>query len=63
MQKQIRYFAIEVGVGGNQPHPAADVFRGRYGDCKDKATLLAAMLSSIGMHSDTRDGRYEPWEW
>ncbi|HLJ77880.1 MAG TPA: DUF3857 domain-containing protein, partial [Acidobacteriaceae bacterium] len=40
MQQQIRYVGIEVGIGGWQPHPAADVFRYRYGDCKDKATLL-----------------------
>lgn len=52
VQKQIRYFVIEIGIGGNQPHPAADIFRGRYGDCKDKATLLAAMLSSVGLHGD-----------
>lgn len=51
VQKQVRYFAIEVGVGGFQPHFAADIFRNRYGDCKDKATLLSAMLSSVGIHS------------
>jgi hypothetical protein len=52
VQQQIRYFVIEIGVGGYQPHQAADIFRGRYGDCKDKATLLSAMLSSVGIHSD-----------
>jgi hypothetical protein len=51
LQTQIRYFAIEMGVGGYQPHFAADIFRNRYGDCKDKATLLSAMLSSVGIHS------------
>ncbi len=50
VQKQIRYFSIDLGIGGYQPHAAADTFRGRYGDCKDKATLLAAMLSSAGLH-------------
>jgi hypothetical protein len=52
VQQQIRYFVIEIGIGGNQPHPADDIFRGRYGDCKDKSTLLSAMLSSVGIHSD-----------
>ncbi len=47
----IRYVAVEVGIGGDQPHTAADIFRNHYGDCKDKATLLAAMLSSVGIHS------------
>jgi hypothetical protein len=52
VQKQIRYFIVEKGIGGHQPHPAADIFHNRYGDCKDKSTLLSAMLSSVGIHSD-----------
>ncbi len=40
-----------MGIGGYQPHFAADIFRNRYGDCKDKATLLSAMLSTVGVHS------------
>ena len=51
VQQQIRYVAVEVGVGGHQPHPAADIFSHRYGDCKDKATLLSAMLSAVGIRS------------
>lgn len=51
MQRQIRYVAIEVGIGGLQPHPAADVFKHQYGDCKDKATLLSTMLKQIGIES------------
>lgn len=50
-QRQIRYVAVELGVGGQQPHPAADIFKNKYGDCKDKATLLSALLSSVGIHS------------
>jgi hypothetical protein len=51
VQKQIRYFVIEMGVGGYQPHFAGDIFRNRYGDCKDKATLLSSMLSTVGVHA------------
>jgi hypothetical protein len=51
VQKQIRYFAIEMGIGGFQPHTAGDIFHNRYGDCKDKATLLSSMLASVGIHS------------
>jgi hypothetical protein len=51
VQHDIRYVAIELGIGGYQPHPAADVFSHRYGDCKDKATLMAAMLHEIGIDS------------
>lgn len=52
MQSEVRYVAIEIGVGGYQPHPASEVYRMRYGDCKDKATLLSAMLKRVGIESD-----------
>jgi hypothetical protein len=51
VQHDVRYVAVEVGIGGYQPHAAADIFRNRYGDCKDKATLTSAMLSTVGIHS------------
>jgi len=51
VQNDIRYVAIELGIGGFQPHPAADVFTHRYGDCKDKATLMGTMLREIGVDS------------
>ena len=65
VQRQIRYFVVEMGVGGFQPHPADQIFRSGYGDCKDKATLLSAMLSSAGIHSalvmvDTERGIVDP---
>jgi hypothetical protein len=51
VQHDIRYVAIELGIGGYQPHRAADVFGHRYGDCKDKATLMSAMLHEIDVES------------
>jgi len=51
MQHDIRYVAIELGIGGWQPHAAPEVFSHRYGDCKDKATLMRAMLREIGVES------------
>ena len=51
VQREIRYVAIEVGIGGWQPHPAGDIYSHRYGDCKDKATLMKAMLHEIGINS------------
>jgi hypothetical protein len=50
-QRSIRYVAIELGIGGWQPHPAAEVFTHRYGDCKDKTTLMASMLNEVGIDS------------
>jgi len=51
MQHDIRYVAIQLGIGGWQPHPADEVFNHRYGDCKDKATLMRAMLREVGIES------------
>ena len=52
VQSNIRYVGIEIGIGGYQPHAAADVFRYGYGDCKDKATLLSSMLQEAGVRSE-----------
>jgi hypothetical protein len=51
VQHDIRYVAIELGIGGFQPHSAPDVFSHHYGDCKDKATLVRSMLREIGVES------------
>jgi len=51
VQRDIRYVSIQLGIGGFQPHAAPDVFSHRYGDCKDKATLLRTMLRQIGVDS------------
>ena len=51
LQREVRYVAISLGIGGIQPHPAAEVFTHRFGDCKDKATLLSSMLKEIGIDS------------
>ena len=51
VQQEVRYVAIEIGIGGYQPHAAWEIFANRYGDCKDKATLLSAMLGEINVES------------
>ncbi len=51
MQHDIRYVGIELGIGSWQPHAAPDVFLHRYGDCKDKATLMRSMLREMGIES------------
>jgi len=47
----IRYVSISLGVGRYQPHAATEVLASGYGDCKDKHTLLAAMLKAVGIQS------------
>ena len=64
-QRDVRYVAVEIGIGGYQPHAAGEVFANRFGDCKDKATLLRAMLKEIGIESHyvlvhTTRGMVEP---
>jgi len=49
VQSKVHYVAIALGMGGYQPHPSGETLRHRYGDCKDKATLMIAMLRSLGM--------------
>ncbi len=51
IQKNIRYFIVMRGIGGLQANHAADIFRNRYGDCKDKTTLLISMLQVAGIHA------------
>jgi len=50
-QHDVRYVEISIGKGGWRPHNATDIFTHRYGDCKDKATVLSSMLTQIGVKS------------
>ncbi len=47
----VRYVGLEFGLGGYQPHRCQEVWDKRYGDCKDKANLLRAMLAHKGIRS------------
>ena len=65
IQKNVRYFVVMRGIGGWQAHYAGDIYRNRYGDCKDKTTLLIAMLQAAGIrgyyfHVDSRRGIIDP---
>ena len=46
-----RYISLSFGIGRFQPHAAAEVLTNEYGDCKDKHTLLAALLEASGYHA------------
>lgn len=47
--KNIRYVGIELGIRGYEPQKAVDVFKNKYGDCKDHAMLLISMLKAAGI--------------
>lgn len=47
----IRYVGIDVGASGFEPHYADDILANRYGDCKDHAVLLEALIRAVGIPS------------
>jgi transglutaminase superfamily protein len=52
VKRNIRYVAIYLGTGRVVPYPAADVLKHRYGDCKDHATLMSALLAAKDIASE-----------
>ena len=48
----IRYVAVNLGAGGMVPHDAESILVNRYGDCKDYATLMRALLGALGIKSE-----------
>jgi transglutaminase-like putative cysteine protease len=51
VRRNVRYVGMHFGPGGVVPHAAASVLANRYGDAKDHATLLVALLASAGIDS------------
>ena len=50
--QRVQYISVQTGLGrggGYKPHAAADVLAKNYGDCKDKANLMRALLASLGI--------------
>ena len=46
---KFHYIGLDFGIGRYQPHAADDVLDNGYGDCKDKHTLMAALLKASGV--------------
>jgi len=62
VQNEVRYFGIEIGDNTHRPNPPDQVWRRRYGDCKDKVYLLTTLLRRLGIDAapalvDTDRGR------
>ena len=47
MSDEVRYTGIELGEGGLIPRKPAETLKRRFGDCKDKAVLLTALLRAL----------------
>ena len=51
IQKNFRYVSMSFGDNTLEPHPTSQVFRNKYGDCKDLSLLCLAMLDIVGIKS------------
>ncbi len=49
VQQEIKYIAFEEGLGGFIPREPIDTYNKRFGDCKDKAMLINALLNQAGI--------------
>lgn len=49
--RKTRYVGLEFGIHGFKPYPVDRVLARRFGDCKDKASLMHAMLAHLGIPS------------
>lgn len=49
LSREIRYTGVEFGDAAIIPHLPTETLQHKYGDCKDKATLMVAMLQAAGI--------------
>lgn len=47
--QDFRYVSLSLGDGGYQPRLPAEVFRTRFGDCKDKTMLFVSLVRHMGL--------------
>jgi hypothetical protein len=52
MQEEVRYFGVEMGDNTHRPAPPAETWTRRFGDCKDKAWLMVAVLRALGLEAE-----------
>ena len=52
VKRRTHYTGFEFGVHSYQPYPVSLVERRGFGDCKDKAAMLVALLRAVGVPAD-----------
>jgi hypothetical protein len=52
IKKNVRYVAVYLSFDRIIPNDAATVLKNRFGDCKDKATLMVALLAAKGIAAE-----------
>ncbi len=50
--RNTHYVALEFGIYGYKPYSVAQVYARRFGDCKDKASLMIALLRAAGIDAE-----------
>lgn len=50
--KNTRYLHVGLGIHGWKPYRTTQCFRNKYGDCKDKSSLLKVMLEEAGIETN-----------
>jgi tetratricopeptide (TPR) repeat protein/transglutaminase-like putative cysteine protease len=63
---ETRYVGLEFGIHGYKPYKVSQVLARKFGDCKDKAALMVALLGEVGIDAEMtllrtrRGGRLAP---
>lgn len=52
VQNDVRYFGVEIDENSHRPRPAEVVLQQRFGDCKDKVSLMMALAHELGLPAD-----------
>jgi len=52
LQEDFRYVSMSLGKYTLEPHPTDEVFKNKYGDCKDQSLLCKSMLKIAGIDSN-----------
>jgi transglutaminase-like putative cysteine protease len=50
--RSTHYVALEFGIYSYKPYPVAQIYARRFGDCKDKASLMIALLRAAGIEAE-----------
>ena len=50
--RSTHYVALEFGIYSYKPYPVTQIYARRFGDCKDKASLMIALLRAAGIEAE-----------
>ncbi|HEV7521700.1 MAG TPA: DUF3857 domain-containing protein [Candidatus Angelobacter sp.] len=50
--RNTHYVALEFGIYSYKPYPVTQIYARRFGDCKDKASLMIALLRAAGIEAE-----------